>query len=80
MARDEIADAFRSTMRLGDSFQLNDGMTFDDVPGWDSIGHLNLVTELEGRFGITFDMEEIVGIDSVRAVRELVARKRGAAA
>jgi acyl carrier protein len=75
---DEIVAAFRAAMRLGEDFAVEDAMSFDDVPGWDSVGHMNLVTELESRFGVSLDMDEIVSLDSVRAVRQLVARKRGA--
>ena len=73
---DDVAAVFRSAMRLGDGFSLADSMSFDDVPGWDSVGHMNLVTQLESRFGVALDMEEIVGLDSVGAVRAIVARKR----
>jgi acyl carrier protein len=78
MPDDGIANAFRSAMRLDANFPLQDTMSFDDVPGWDSIGHMSLVTELETRFGIALDMDEIVVIDSVGSVRELVARKQAA--
>jgi len=73
--QDNVATAFRKAMRLQESFALADPMSFDDVPGWDSVGHMSLVTELESRFGISLDMDEIVGLDSVGAVRTLVARK-----
>ena len=63
-------------MRLGDDFVLEDPMSFDDIPGWDSVGHMNLVTELEARFAVTLDMDEILTMDSVKAVRDLIARKR----
>jgi acyl carrier protein len=73
---DDIAAVFRSAMRLGDGFPLTDSMSFEDIPGWDSIGHMNLVTQLESRLGVALDMDEIVGLDSVGAVRAIVARKR----
>ncbi len=72
---DAVADAFRKAMRLKASFAIADPMSFDDIPGWDSVGHMNLVTELESHFGISLDMDEIVGLDSVGAVRDIVARK-----
>ena len=75
---DPIAEAFRSAMRLDHAFVLRDNMTFDDVPGWDSIGHMNLVTELERRFAITLNMDDILTMDNVRAVRDLISRKRPA--
>jgi len=73
---DAVADAFRKAMRLDDSFAIADPMSFEEMPGWDSIGHMNLVSELESRFGISFEMDEIVGLDSVGAVRAIVARKK----
>jgi acyl carrier protein len=74
---DEIAATFRAAMRLDDSFALEDRMGFDDIPGWDSVGHMNLVSKLESRLGVALEMEEIVALDSVGAVRKLVARKLG---
>ena len=73
---DEIAEIFQVVFQLDDGFQLQGSMSFDDVPGWDSVGHMNLITELESRFGISLDMDEIVGLDSVRAVQELVTTKK----
>ena len=73
---DEIVEVFQTAFQLDDGFQLQGSMSFDDVPGWDSVGHMNLVTELESRFDLSLDMDEIVGLDSVHAVQELVAAKK----
>lgn len=73
--QDNIATAFRKAMRLEESFAIEDAMSFDDIPGWDSVGHMNLVMELESHFGISLDMDEIIGLDSVGAVRAIIARK-----
>ena len=32
----------------------------DNVPGWDSLQHLNLVTALEEEFGVALDEEQVV--------------------
>ena len=73
--QDDIATAFRTAMRLGDSFAIEDRMGFDDIPGWDSVGHMNLISQLESGLGVTLEMDEIIALDSVGAVRKLVARK-----
>jgi acyl carrier protein len=75
---DEVTEAFRVAMQLERSFVLQDHMSFQDVPGWDSIGHMNLVNELETRFKIALEMDEIVMLDSVGAVRALIAQKQAA--
>jgi len=77
--QDDIAASFRSAMRLGPDFAIEDRMSFDDIPGWDSVGHMNLISELESRLGVSLEMDEIVALDSVGAVRKLVARKAGSA-
>jgi acyl carrier protein len=33
-------------------------------PEWDSVGHMALVAELEDRFGISLETDEIVGMSS----------------
>ncbi len=73
--QDEIATVFRTAMRLDESFVVEERMGFDDIPGWDSVGHMNLITELESRFGVALEMDEIVALDSVAAVRKVVAGK-----
>lgn len=64
-----------------DGIILTEGMTADDVPGWDSLGHLNLIIALEKRFGIKFAMAEISRLkedgQNVGTLLELIARKRG---
>ena len=75
---DEVAALFRDALRLDKNFPIEDQMSFNDIPGWDSVGHMNLVTQLESRLGINLDLDEIVALDRVGAVRELIARKRPA--
>ena len=51
IVQDEIATAFRAAMRLDESFPIEDRMGFDDIPGWDSVGHMNLISQLEIALG-----------------------------
>jgi acyl carrier protein len=74
--QDEIALTFRTAMRLDENFVLADPMGFDDIPGWDSVGHMNLIAQLESRLGVALEMDEIVAMDSVGAVRRLFALKK----
>ncbi len=46
------------------SQRLTVEMTKDDIDSWDSIGHLQLVMNIEADFGIKFKTEEISGIKS----------------
>lgn len=48
----------------------------DDVPGWDSLRHVEVVFALEDHFNIEFDADEIPKIDSVRAIVDLIQAKQ----
>lgn len=55
--------------------KLPAGATMDDVPGWDSLAHLKLITALEVRFGVSFTMQEIGELRDLRTIAGAVQRK-----
>jgi acyl carrier protein len=46
-----------------------------DVPGWDSMGHLSLASNLEQDFGITLDVDELLEMENVREIVRIVSMK-----
>jgi len=48
---------------------------FEDVPGWDSLGHMKLITVLEEEFDIEFELDEIIGVDTAQKILNLVNSK-----
>lgn len=38
------------------------------VPGWDSLGHMRLILELENEFGVTFPTYTLAELTSVPAI------------
>ncbi len=49
------------------------------VPGWDSMGHLTLATNLEQAFGVSFDVDELMEMENVRAIVRIIGGKLKAA-
>jgi len=45
---------------------LNDSFTFRDVPQWDSVAHLTLISELEDTFDIMLDSDDILHYGSYK--------------
>jgi len=39
---------------------LNEGFTFKNIPQWDSVAHLALISELEDTFDVMYDSEDIL--------------------
>jgi acyl carrier protein len=54
----EVTEVLRDVFG-DDEITLTESTTADDVEGWDSLMHLNLIIALERRFGIRFSTSEI---------------------
>jgi len=65
-----------------DEITLTESTTADDVEGWDSLMHLNLIIALEKRFTIRFSTAEISDLkgdgQNVGSLLQLITAKRGA--
>jgi acyl carrier protein len=44
----------------------------NDIPAWDSMGHLALVSSLEQAFGLSFDVDEVMEMEDVRQIIRIV--------
>jgi acyl carrier protein len=44
----------------------------EDIPEWDSLGHLNLMLALEEAFSVSFSVDEMPELTSVKAIVEKV--------
>jgi len=58
-----------------DKSLINANTSPGDFPEWDSLGHLNLLTSLEEKFDISFDMEETMSIESVNDLYKILQSK-----
>ncbi len=66
---DKLNDIFRMVFD-DDTIQIHSGMTANDVDGWDSLSHVNLITTIEATFNIRFTQKELL---TQRNVGELIA-------
>lgn len=48
----------------------------DDVDGWDSFNHINIVVAVEAHFGIKINTAEIEELRNVGELVDLIERKR----
>ena len=54
---------------------LTDETTADDVEGWDSLSHVQLVAVMEDAFGIEFSSREILSWDNVGDLIDSIQKK-----
>lgn len=48
-----------------DSSRIDLRVDRDDVPGWDSLAHLRIITAFEAQYGVRLSMEQIAEIRTV---------------
>lgn len=48
-------------------------LVYQDVPTWDSVGHMALVAALEDTFDIMFDTDDIIDFSSFEKGKEILA-------
>tara|TARA_Y100000768_G_C23551024_1_gene483670 strand:- start:118 stop:360 length:243 start_codon:yes stop_codon:yes gene_type:complete len=55
--------------------EFSDEIKYNDIPEWDSIGHMTLMSALEEEFKITLETDDIIDFSSFKKGIELLASK-----
>lgn len=55
--------------------QVTTETTPDDVPKWDSLGHMSMVNILEKEFGTQFELDEAMEMATVRNILDILSNK-----
>lgn len=55
-----------------DDFDFSDNTTADQVPGWDSLTHINIIVAIEREFAIKFKGYEVLRLKNVGDLQRLI--------
>ncbi len=55
--------------------EIADTTTSDDIEGWDSLMHINLMFRVEQEFGVQFQGDEMGALSDVGALKQLLRAK-----
>jgi len=58
-----------------ESLEITEATTAKDVPGWDSLTHIDLIVAVEKHFKIKVTTRDVAGLANVGQLIELVARR-----
>ena len=56
---------------------ISDDATMNDIPGWDSLTHMDLITAIEEDFCIELDGDEIAEMTNIGNIRKVLTAKNG---
>lgn len=62
---------FMESFGLAEDFDI-ENLKFQQIPEWDSVGHMDLVANLEDEFDIMLETDEIIGLDSYKKGLEVL--------
>lgn len=64
--------AFMETFDIGDEKLLK--LKYQDIPAWDSVGHMSLIASLEDAFSIMMDTDDIIDLSSYEKGKEILKK------
>lgn len=77
MNRDQIFEKLISIFQDvfdDEELTINEATTSADIEDWDSLAHIMLLSAMEDRFGIKFDMKAIQELKNVGEMVDLIGR------
>jgi acyl carrier protein len=77
MAIDEQLEELVRALFNDDEIVLKDHLVWSDLPGWDSLAHVNLIFSVEQTFEIEFDDEELSTLMTVGDLKRALERRIG---
>jgi acyl carrier protein len=66
-------NAFIETFEITEDQLAN--LKYQDIPAWDSVGHMNLIAALEDAFDIMMDTDDIIDLSSYEKGKEILAKE-----
>jgi acyl carrier protein len=74
MISDELKAVILNSLRL-DDFEIDDSTLAAQVPGWDSLSHVNVISAVEKHFGVRFKTAEVLRLRNIGDLQRLLDSK-----
>lgn len=70
---EKYTNAFTETFKI--SADEAASLKYQDIPAWDSVGHMTLVAAVEGAFDIMMEADDIIDFSSFEKGKEILSAK-----
>lgn len=74
--RMEIQEIFRDNFD-DDTIELTDATNANDIEDWDSLEQINLLTAIERKYGLKFNLNDVRNLQNIGDLLDLLERLRG---
>lgn len=65
-------EIFKKVFSISD--EMVESLTFQGIEQWDSVGHMELISEIEDTFGIMIDTDDIIDFSSFEKGKEILSK------
>lgn len=70
---EKYKEAYKEAFELDDSVDI-EGLAYESIPEWDSVGHMRLMAAIEDTFDIMLDTEDILDFGSFEKGKEILQK------
>jgi acyl carrier protein len=74
MISDELKTVLLRVLKL-DDFEIRDETLASEIPGWDSLNHVNVIAAVEEHFGVRFKTADVLRLTNLGDLQRLVSAK-----
>ena len=71
--KQKYQDIFIKSLSI-DNSKFNENLKYNEIPEWDSICHMTLISGLEEGFSISMETDDIVDFSSFKKGREILKK------
>ena len=71
--KQKYQDIFIKSLSI-DGKQFNENLKYNEIPEWDSIGHMTLISGLEEGFSISVETDDVVDFSSFKKGIEILKK------
>jgi acyl carrier protein len=71
---EELKRVILNSLKL-DDWEITPETTAAQVPGWDSLNHVNVILAVEKHFGVRFKTHEVLKLKNIGDLQRLVSSK-----
>lgn len=78
MTKEEIQSQVQEIFRrvfADDSLIITPATSQDDIEDWDSLEHINILSVIEQKFGVKFDLGEVMSMKTVGDIIKLITSR-----
>ena len=69
----KYSEAFIKSLSI-DKKKISEDIVYNQIPEWDSIGHMTLISALEETFNITIDTDDIIDFSSFKKGKQILKK------